>query len=156
MCRGSHTCPVTMAPHQMTTEAGAPTAVPPGSGAGAPADVLVVGTEEWSVAAAARELAAAGHVVHRCCDSLERPFPCNALIPGRGCPLDVAPVRVVLDVRGRPQGQLAQGEFGSICGLRAGLPLVLAGFHAASPLAPFATLVPDAGTVAATVETATA
>ena len=121
----------------------------------APAEVLVVGTEEWSIAAAARELSEAGHVVHRCCDTVERPFPCNALVPGRGCPLDTSAVRVVLDVRGRPHGAVGLDEVGAICGLRAGLPLVLAGFHAASPLAAFATLVPDAGTVASTVELAT-
>ncbi|HET9692564.1 MAG TPA: hypothetical protein VFP61_15555 [Acidimicrobiales bacterium] len=122
------------------------------TGAAALADVLVVGTEDWSIDSAVNQLVAGGHPVHRCSDSTETPFPCNALVPGRGCPLDGAPVRVVLGVRGRPGGGVTAGELGAVCGLRAGLPLVLAGFHAGSPLSPYADRVPDPGDLVVTVE----
>lgn len=109
--------------------------------------VLVVGADDWAIEHAALELKQAGRRVHRCQDSAESPFPCNALVPARGCPLDKHDVDVVLDVRARPQAEPSLGEMGAICGLRAGLPLVVAGLSEAMRLAPWAAKVPADGDI---------
>lgn len=111
------------------------------------AEVLVVGSDDWAVRSSAAELSAAGRSVHRCHDDTAVPFPCNALVPGRGCPLDNHHVDVVLNVRASPQAAPSLGEMGAICGLRAGLPLVIAGLSHAMKLAPWATKVPAEGDV---------
>jgi hypothetical protein len=110
-------------------------------------DVLVVGTDDWTVERAVDQLKAAGQRTHRCSDSVESPFPCNALVPGRGCPLDRGPVHVVLAVRGHPRSAVSLGEMGAICGLRAGLPLVTAGLHGSSGLTPWSTPVASTGDI---------
>ena len=110
-------------------------------------EVLVVGADDWAIRRAAAELTGAGRRVHRCHDSAETPFPCNALIPGRGCPLDTHHVDVVIDVRARANSELSMGEMGAICGLRAGLPLVLAGLSEAAPLEHWAATVPADGDI---------
>ena len=106
-------------------------------------NVLVVGSEDWSVARASSELRAAGVTVLRCNDSVEDPFPCNAVLPGRSCPLDAGRVDVILAVRGRPRSAITLGEMGAICGLRARIPVVTAGLYEASGLERWATPVGD-------------
>jgi hypothetical protein len=109
--------------------------------------ILLVGSEDWAIRQAQEDLTEAGRVVHRCHESAESPFPCNALIAGAGCPLDRFSVDVVLDVRSRAHADPSLGEMGATCGLRAGLPLVVAGLSGAMKLAPWATRVPADGTM---------
>ncbi len=76
------------------------------------AEVLVVGADDWAINDAMSQLRAAGRTVHRCSESAEAPFPCNALIPGRGCPLDRHHVDVVLNIRTRPEATTYPGGDG--------------------------------------------
>jgi hypothetical protein len=131
--------------HRMFMQAGPAPKSGQESAAGAAREILLVGSEDWAIRQAAEELGDAGRVVHRCHDSAESPFPCNALVPGVGCPLDRHSVDVVLDVRARPHQDPSLGEMGAICGLRAELPLVVAGLSGAMKLAPWATQVPAEG-----------
>ena len=99
--------------------------------------VLVVGTDEWAIEQGAGSLAAAGHRSLRCHEPGEPAFPCNALIAGRTCPLD-AGFDVIVTVRGRPAAQPAPGEFGVVCAVRTGHPLVVAGLTMGNPFRPWA------------------
>jgi hypothetical protein len=99
--------------------------------------VLVVGTHDWAIEQAADAIEAAGSSVLRCHEPGQPTFPCNALIEGRTCPLD-AGFDVVATVRARPLGTLAQSEFGVICALHHGMPLVVAGVAPERPLGPWA------------------
>jgi hypothetical protein len=98
--------------------------------------VLVVGTDDWAIEQAASDLEAGSCEVLRCHEPGEPAFPCNALVEGRTCPLD-AGFDVVADMRAR-SGGLTQSEFGVICALHHGKPLVLAGIAADVPLGPWA------------------
>jgi len=120
------------------------------------AQILVVGCDDWAIGEAARQLGRAGRTVHRCSDTAETPFPCNALVPGRGCPLDRHDVDVVLVVRERPHAGPGPGDMGAICGLRDGRPLVMAGMSEASGLGEHATRVPPGGDLTATCDRAVA
>jgi hypothetical protein len=97
----------------------------------------VVGTHDWAIEQAAATIEAAGCSVLRCHEPGQPPFPCNALIEGRTCPLD-AGFDVVASVRARPLGSLVQSEFGVICALHHGMPLVTAGVAPERPLGPWA------------------
>ena len=99
--------------------------------------VLVVGTHDWAIEQAAASLEGAGCSVLRCHEPGQPSFPCNALIEGRTCPLD-AGFDVAVSVRARPLGSLAQSEFGVICALHHGMPLVVAGVAPERPLGPWA------------------
>jgi hypothetical protein len=116
------------------------------------AEVLVVGQDDWAVHDATSQLLAAGRTVHRCSESTEAPFPCNALIPGRGCPLDRRQVDVVLNIRTRPEAQPTLAEMGAICGLRDGIPLVVAGLSEMSGFSAWAERVPPAGDIVSTCD----
>jgi hypothetical protein len=94
--------------------------------------VLVVGTDDWAADRAAASVEQAGLDVLRCHESGQPPFPCNAFIPGRTCPLD-AGFDVVLTVRARPSRESEPGEVGVVCGLRTGRPLVVAGVTMGNP-----------------------
>ena len=111
------------------------------------AQVLVVGSEEWGIADASAQLRAAARVVHRCSDSAVAPFPCNAMMPGRGCPLDHHDVDVVVTIRSRPDSEPAISEMGAVCGLRDGIPLVIGGLADMSPFAQFGNKIPPNGDV---------
>ncbi len=101
--------------------------------------VLVVGTDDWAIEQSAVVLEAGGCEVLRCHEPGEPAFPCNALIEGRTCPLDVG-FDLVADVRALPLSNLAQSEFGVICALHHGKPLVVAGVAPDLPLGPWAAL----------------
>lgn len=101
------------------------------------ARVLVVGTHDWAIEQAAASLEGAGCSVLRCHEPGQPSFPCNALIEGRTCPLD-AGFDVAVTARARPLGSLAQSEFGVICALHHGMPLVVAGVAPERPLGPWA------------------
>lgn len=94
--------------------------------------VLVVGTDDWAAHQSASLLESAGHRVLACHEPGEPAFPCNALIPGRRCPLDVG-FDVVLTARARAAPTPAAGEMGVTCALHAGVPLVVAGISAENP-----------------------
>lgn len=101
--------------------------------------VLVVGTDDWAIEQSATVLESGGCRVLRCHEPGQPAFPCNALVAGRICPLD-AGFDVVADVRARPLSTLAQPEFGVICALHHGKPLVVAGVAPELPLGPWAAL----------------
>lgn len=100
--------------------------------------ILVVGTEDWAADQSAKVLQSSGHRVLLCHDPGEPAFPCNALIPGRTCPLDVG-FDVVLTARARPAPAPAPGEMGVVCALHEGVPLVSAGIAQKNPFAPWST-----------------
>ncbi|MHB8439759.1 MAG: hypothetical protein ACYDD4_11435 [Acidimicrobiales bacterium] len=125
-------------------------------GDGAPARVLVVGTDDWAVEQTAPMLEASGCEVLRCHEPGEPAFPCNALIEGRQCPLDVG-FDVVVNVRARAIATLAPGEFGAVCALHNGMPLVVAGIGYEHPLDGWtASVVERGGDVASAVLAAAA
>ena len=127
--------------HVMDRDAGVQTTQRASGGAGALlATVLVVGTDDWAAAQSARALVAAGHRVLTCHDAGEPAFPCNALIEGRTCPLDVG-FDVVLTARARPTAEPTQGEMGVICALHVGAPLVSAGVASKNPFEPWTSMV---------------
>jgi len=94
--------------------------------------VLVVGTDDWAIEQAAEALAGAGSRVLRCHEPGAPAFPCNALVEGRTCPLDIG-FDVVATVRARAASTPVQAEFGVVCGVRAGIPLVVAGLVTERP-----------------------
>lgn len=106
--------------------------------------VLVVGTSDWAIEQGASELEREDCRVLRCHEPGQPTFPCNALIEGRTCPLD-AGFDVVADVRVRPAGNLTQSEFGVVCALHHGFPLVVAGVDPERPLGPWASVVVQHG-----------
>jgi hypothetical protein len=106
--------------------------------------VLTVGTDEWATDQVAAALARAGHEVLRCHESGEPSRPCNALVDGRTCPLDAQP-DVVVSMRARPDASATPGEFGAICALRSGTPLVVAGMTSMNPFAAWASRVVGPG-----------
>ena len=130
-----------------------PAAPVPSSPARAPdvaRSVLVVGTDDWAVEQAGAQLADAGHGVLTCHPPGQPAFPCNAMVDGRTCPLDVG-FDVVVSVRARHLDSPSVGELGAVCGLRAGATLVLAGMTRGSPFAPWASAVAEGGDLVASV-----
>jgi hypothetical protein len=111
-----------------------------GDSAQLPVTALVVGTDDWAIQQAAERLRSDGVRVLQCHEPGEPAFPCNALLEGRTCPLDVG-FDVVLTVRGRPLPRPAEGEMGVICALRHRVPLVVAGMATHNPYSPWASRV---------------
>ncbi|HXQ59238.1 MAG TPA: hypothetical protein VN799_04040, partial [Acidimicrobiales bacterium] len=106
--------------------------------------VLVVGTDDWAIEQSAASLEDAGFGVLRCHEPGEPAFPCNALVQGRVCPLDVG-FDVVVTVRARPLSEPCPAELGVICALHRGTPLVVAGVGSERPFGPWASLAVDQG-----------
>lgn len=100
--------------------------------------VLVVGTDQWAIEQAAAQLRAAGRRVLGCHDPGEPSFPCNALVPGRACPVDEG-IDLAVDVRARPVNPPTLDEFGAVCALHAQVPLMVAGVPGDSGFGPWAT-----------------
>ena len=114
--------------------------------------VLVVGTDDWAIEQSAAALQAAGHEALRCHDAGAPAFPCNALLPGRRCPLDIG-IDAVVTSRARPVKTPTLTETGVTCALRAGVPLVVAGIADRGPFKMLASrVVTEQGHVAAAVE----
>lgn len=99
--------------------------------------VLVVGTDDWAIEQSAASLESAGYRVLRCHEPGQPAFPCNAVLPGRHCPLDVG-AEVAVTSRARPVDGPAASETGVICALHAGLPLVVTGISRGAPFTPWA------------------
>jgi hypothetical protein len=109
---------------------------------------LVVGTDDWAIEQAAASLETSGCEVLRCHEPGEPGFPCNALLKGRTCPLDIG-FDVVLTMRARAIPSPAEGEMGVVCALHEGVPLVVAGVGTERPFGPWASsTVTPAGDVA--------
>jgi len=102
--------------------------------------VLVVGTDDWAIEQGVAAVERAGYQVARCHEPGEPAFPCNGLRPDRGCPLDRG-VGVVVTMRGRPVAPPPLEEFGVVCAVHAGVPLVVAGLTERNPLAAWSTVV---------------
>ena len=117
--------------------------------------ILVVGTDDWAAEQAVALLEEAGHETLTCHPFGQPAFPCNALVEGRTCPLDVG-FDVVVSMRARPLDQPALSELGAICGLHAGASLVVAGMTRRQPFGPSASVVVDGGDVVGKVEQARA
>jgi hypothetical protein len=114
--------------------------------------VLVVGTDDWAIEQSAAALQAAGHQPMRCHDPGAPAFPCNALLPGRRCPLDVG-VDVVVTSRARPVSAPTLSETGVTCALHAQIPLVVSGISDRGPFQALAArIVSEQGHVAAACE----
>jgi len=126
-----------LGPHLDLTAGSSPEGPRPRSGPAERVRVLVVGTHDWAIEQAAASIEAAGGTVLRCHEPGQPAFPCNALIEGRTCPLD-AGFDVVATARARPLGAIAPSEFGVICALHHGMPLVVAGVAPERPLGPWA------------------
>lgn len=117
------------------------------------ARVMITGTEGWAIDQIDHALRSAGHTVMHCHVPGEPTFPCVGLQGGR-CPLD-GDAEVVLTVRARPLPQPVRREGVVTCGLRAGLPLVVAGSTVLNPFANHASEVVeglDHGAIVAAVE----
>ena len=118
--------------------------------------VLVVGTDDWAIEQSAAALHAAGHEPLRCHDAGAPAFPCNALLPGRRCPLDIG-VDAVVTSRARPVSEPTLTEMGVVCALHAGVPLVVSGISDRGPFSGLAArVVTEQGHVAAAVESVSA
>ena len=114
--------------------------------------VLVVGTDDWAIDQSAAALQAAGHEPLRCHDPGAPAFPCNALLPGHRCPLDIG-VDAVVTSRARPVSTPTLNEMGVVCALHAGVPLVVTGISDRGPFKELASrIVTEQGHVAAAVE----
>jgi hypothetical protein len=96
------------------------------------AAVLVVGTDDWAIEQGASALEAAGHRALRCHEPGQPAFPCNALRDGAVCPLSVG-FDVVVTMRGRPVSPPPLSEFGVVCAVREGAPLVVGGITENNP-----------------------
>src|SRR5690242_7705294 len=94
--------------------------------------VLAMGTDDWATEQVATALIRGGHNVLRCHEPGEAAFPCNALIEGGRCPLEEG-FDVAITTRARSLPGPATGEFGVVCALRHGAPLVVAGVPGVAP-----------------------
>ena len=106
--------------------------------------VLVVGTDDWAIEQGASSLESAGHRVLRCHEPGRPAFPCNALTPEGICPLDVG-FDVVVTMRGHALSPPPAGEFGVVCGLRAGAGLIVGGLGGTNPFEDWETGIIESG-----------
>ena len=98
-------------------------------------DVLIPDRSTTAGQEMARALEAGGHRVHACVH-VDGALPCASLA-GRACPLDGAPVDVVVEAASGPRRGELLGD-GAVCAVRRHIPLVLAGAGDDHPLAPWA------------------
>ena len=98
-------------------------------------DILVTESTSGAAQAAATELEAAGHRVHRCHDSGSATFPCAGLTDD--CPLDAGAIDLVLTVRGHVRTTPAPAEDGVTCGLRHRVPVAVTGQTVMNPFEAF-------------------
>ncbi len=100
------------------------------------ARVVVLGAADWMVHRVREQLESAGHVVLSCHLDDAPAFPCFGLSGAGRCPMDDADL--VLSVRSHPLPQPTRREIGVTCGLRDGVPLVVAGRTLLNPFEAFA------------------
>jgi hypothetical protein len=94
--------------------------------------VLVMESSPGAAQLAISDLEHAGHHVHRCREAGDRPFPCAGLASG-ACPLETAPIDVVVTVRDHPRVQPSPLEDGVACALRRRVPVVVSGQSLMNP-----------------------
>ncbi len=116
-------------------------------------DVLVTESIAGAAQAAAHELEAAGHRVHRCHEDGAPLFPCNGLTGD--CPLDSGTIDLVLAVRPHVRTNPAAGEDGVTCGLRRRIPVAVTGQSVMNPFEAFGADPVDGDLVAECVRIAT-
>jgi hypothetical protein len=102
-------------------------------------NVLVLESERGAADVARHDLVTAGHTVVGCHEAGEPVFPCNALIEGRGCPLDTEVIDVALVVRRHHGAVPRASEDGARCALVHQIPLVVTGRVLLNPFDAFAT-----------------
>ena len=113
-------------------------------------DVLVTESASGAAEAAARELEAAGHRVHRCHDTSSPTFPCAGLTGE--CPLEAGAIDLVLTVRGHVRTTPAPTEDGVTCGLRYRVPVAVTGQTMMNPFEEFGAEAVDADDLVAACE----
>jgi hypothetical protein len=101
-------------------------------------NVLVLESNRGAADVACHDLAASGHNILTCHEPDEPAFPCNALIEGRGCPLDTDVIDVALLVRGHHAASPRVREDGARCALVRRIPLVVTGRVLLNPFDAFA------------------
>lgn len=93
-------------------------------------DIVLTEASEGDCDAAAAELSASGHRVHRCHPAqdpaADPEHRCVAWRPGGRCPLTTEPVDLVIDVRGA-DGPETPREQAAMCAHLAGVPLIVCG-----------------------------
>jgi hypothetical protein len=112
--------------------------------------VLIPDRASPGAASAARGLEEAGHVVHSC--ETRSNGHCVAIRGGR-CPLEVAPIDLVVLVRASAAAEVLPEEMGALCGARRRVPVIVAGAGDASPYGSIATIEDETDDVVALVET---
>lgn len=100
--------------------------------------VLLVGTRPDAVDATRSVLEEAGHEVVGCRDAHAGDVPCSALVERGSCPLEGAPVDVVVTARERSLATPAPTEDGAVCAVHRLVPLVVHGATASDPFARWA------------------
>ena len=98
-------------------------------------DVLIPDRSTATAREVATSLKDGGHRVHSCVLD-DAALPCAALV-GHPCPLDTAPIDVVVDVP-NPHGRSEAFGDGALCAVRRRIPLVLAGDADGHRLEPWA------------------
>lgn len=87
---------------------------------------LLVSSDDDPMDDVQSDLAAAGYEIVHCHSTGAPGFPCAALTEA-GCPIEVAPVDVTIDVRQHPWPHPTPREQGVTCSVRAGIPVVVIG-----------------------------
>lgn len=113
-----------------------------------PMHVLVMESSPGAAQVTIGDLERAGHQVHRCHETGDRPFPCLGLASG-SCPLESQPIDVVVTVRDRPRVQPSPIEDGVVCALRRRLPVVVSGQSLMNPFESLGAVASDGDVVAA-------
>ena len=103
--------------------------------------VLVLESDARAAERAIALLAGAGHEVVRCHEPGLPAFPCNALMPDGGCPIERGGVDVAVVVRSHPWPRPSTLEDGAVCAIRRGVPLVVAGRTILDPYERWASVV---------------
>jgi hypothetical protein len=98
-------------------------------------DILVTESSYGAAQAAAEQLEAAGHRVHRCHDASSPAFPCAGLTGA--CPIDATPMDLVLTVRGHVRMTPSPTEDGVTCGFRHRIPVAVTGRTVMNPFEAF-------------------
>jgi hypothetical protein len=110
-------------------------------------DILVTDSTTGAARAAANQLEAAGHRVHRCHEPSAPAFPCSGLVTE--CPLDATAIDLVLAVRPHIRTRPADTEAGVTCGLRQRIPVAVAGQTVMNPFEPLGAVPIEGDLVAA-------
>ncbi|MEP6622915.1 MAG: hypothetical protein ABJC79_00585 [Acidimicrobiia bacterium] len=113
--------------------------------------VLVMESSPGVARVAISDLERAGHHVHRCHEVGDRPFPCRGLASG-ACPLEIAPIDVVVTVRDHPRVQPSPIEDGVVCALRRRVPVVVSGQPLMNPFESLGAVASDGDDVVAACE----